>query len=373
VWIHAPSVGEGLQALPVIELIRAQMDVQLAYTFYSPSAEAFAAGVGADFFDYLPFDTGRQMAAALDALRPSVIAFSKSDVWPTLAERAAARGVKLAILSATMPESSRRRSVLGRLALSDAYGLLDTVGAIDDQDAERLIEAGANPQRVIVTGDTRYDQVWARSEMPVSDIVASLSTPTRGPTLVAGSTWPSDEEHLLPAWSRVVAERPGARLIIAPHEVTAKHLHAIETWARDAGLRLSHVGNRAAATSEVVLVDRYGILGDLYALADFSYVGGGFHDAGLHSLLEPAAFGSPVIIGPRHTDNRDARLLIAAGAAFRCESTREISARIVRWIDSVEARTRAGDAARDVVESGLGAAERSYSIISRLLGAATGK
>jgi 3-deoxy-D-manno-octulosonic-acid transferase len=251
--------------------------------------------------------------------------------------------------------------------------LLDTVGAIDDQDAERLIEAGANPQRVIVTGDTRYDQVWARAEMPVSDIVASLSTPTRGPTLVAGSTWPSDEEHLLPAWSRVVAERPGARLIIAPHEVTAKHLHAIETWARDAGLRLSHVGNRAAATSEVVLVDRYGILGDLYALADFSYVGGGFHDAGLHSLLEPAAFGSPVIIGPRHTDNRDARLLIAAGAAFRCESTREISARIVRWIDSVEARTRAGDAARDVVESGLGAAERSYSIISRLLGAATGK
>jgi 3-deoxy-D-manno-octulosonic-acid transferase len=369
VWIHAPSVGEGLQALPIISLLRTRHgDVQLAYTFYSPSAESFASSVGADFADYLPFDTRSAMDEALDGLSPAVIAFSKADVWPTLVERAATRGVKLALLSATMPESSRRRSTLGRLVLSDAYALLDAVGAIDDADAVRLVEAGAHPDRVTVTGDTRYDQVWDRAQSEVSEMVAALSDlPSHGPTLVAGSTWPSDEEHLLPAWLRVLAERPGARLVIAPHEVTPKHLAAIESWASESHLRLSRVGDAGPAT-EVILVDRYGILGDLYALADFAYVGGGFHDAGLHSLLEPAAFGSPVIIGPRHTENRDARLLIAAGAAFRCESTREISARIVRWIDSEEARKHAGEAALEVVESGLGAAERSYSIIDRLLG-----
>jgi 3-deoxy-D-manno-octulosonic-acid transferase len=374
VWIHAPSVGEGLQALPVIILLRERRaDVQLAYTFYSPSAESFASSVGADFADYLPFDTRSAMDEALDCLSPAVIAFSKVDVWPILVERAATRGVRLALLSATMSEKSRRRSKLGRLVLSDAYRSLDAVGAIDEADAVRLIEAGVDPHRVTATGDTRYDQVWERAQSEVSEVVAALSDlPSRGPTLVAGSTWPSDEEHLLPAWSRVVSERPGVRLVIAPHEVTPKHLEAIESWAHEVGLRLSRVGE-AGAASEVILVDRYGVLGDLYALADLAYVGGGFHDAGLHSVLEPAAFASPVIIGPRHTDNRDARLLIAAGAAFRCESTREISGRIVRWIDSPEARKRAGEAALEVVQSGLGAAERSYAIVDRLLGASKGE
>ncbi len=373
-WVHAPSVGEGLQALPLLKLFRARRpNAQIAYTYYSPSAERFAASVGADFADYLPFDTRQQVDAALDSLRPAVIAFSKVDVWPTLVERAAYRGIKLALLSATMPESSRRNSGIARLILADAYHALDAIGAIDDADAVRLIEAGVRSDRITVTGDTRYDQVWERAQAwsPGSVGPVAAASPEK-PTLVAGSTWPADEQHLLSAWSRVVYERPGVRLIIAPHEVTPKHLDAIETWAREADLSLSRLGEPDSAHSDVVLVDQYGALGDLYALAHFAYVGGGFHDAGLHSLLEPAAFGAPVIIGPRHTDNRDARLLIAAGAAFRCESGREISSRIVRWIDSPEAREKAGHAAREVVRSELGAAERSYAIVEGLLGAATG-
>jgi 3-deoxy-D-manno-octulosonic-acid transferase len=375
IWLHAASVGEGLQALPLIGLLRnRRSDVQIIYTHYSPSAESFAARVGADYSDYLPFDTRSEMDAALDAIGPAVIAFSKADVWPILAERAASRGVKLALLSATMPESSRRRSMFARLALSDAYGLMDAVGAVDEADADRLVEAGAHPNRVTVTGDTRYDQVWTRSRSAPGEIVTRLSSASpRVPTLVAGSTWPSDEEHLLPAWSAVVAQRPGARLIIAPHELKPDHLEAIETWARAIGLTLARISDAAAAESSVILVDQYGLLGDLYALGDFAYVGGGFQSAGLHSLLEPAAFGVPVIIGPKHTDNRDARALEHARAAFRRSNSREISAWLIEMIDSPETRKQAGNAAREVVRSGLGAAERSYSIIESLLEDVTAK
>jgi 3-deoxy-D-manno-octulosonic-acid transferase len=186
-------------------------------------------------------------------------------------------------------------------------------------------------------------------------------------TLVAGSTWPSDEKRLLEAWNRVRRQHDAVRLIIAPHEVSAVHLAGIEKWARASNLSLSRTSDELNRRSDVLLVDQYGILGDLYALADAAYVGGGFHDAGLHSLLEPAAFGAPVLFGPMHTDNRDARLLIAGGGALRCPGTGDISARLLAWFSNEKVRLKAGQSARRVVEAGTGAAERSTELVETLL------
>lgn len=368
-WIHAPSVGEGLQALPVIKLLRARHpETQLAYTFFSPSAEAFGATVGADFHDYLPFDTASDSERALRALRPAALVFSKLDVWPLLVESASQKGVKLGMLSATMPASSLRHSVMARLVLGDAYTSFAAVGAVSDADAMRLITAGVSANRVTVTGDTRYDQAWQKAEETSGDREALLA-PLRGPrfTMVAGSTWPSDEERLLPAWLAVKAAHHDIRLVIAPHELSHKHLDAIESWTHAKNLSTARVGEPEASTADVVVVDRYRILGDLYALADIAYVGGGFRSAGLHSLLEPAAYGSPVIIGPRHEENRDARLLIAAGGAFRCASASAIESRIRRWVDTPVSLSQARAAAREVVRSGLGAAERSVELVEGLM------
>src|SRR5688500_6552638 len=139
VWFHAPSVGEGLQALPVIQLLRARRpEVQIAYTHYSPSAESFARATGADFTDYLPFDTFGAADAAIASLRPTVLIFSKLDVWPALTETAAANGTRIGLISATLPQSSGRRSTLARHALADAYRALVMGDAIIDKDAARL-------------------------------------------------------------------------------------------------------------------------------------------------------------------------------------------------------------------------------------------
>jgi 3-deoxy-D-manno-octulosonic-acid transferase len=187
------------------------------------------------------------------------------------------------------------------------------------------------------------------------------------PTLVAGSTWPADETPLLEAWAEVRKRVPDARLIIAPHEVTDHHLTSISRWAAANGLRLSRISS-LDATSDIVLVDRYGILGDLYAVADIAYVGGGFHAAGLHSVLEPAAFGVPVLFGPRHHKSREASALIAAGGAQVATDAADLCGRLVRLLKSREARDTSGAAARAVVEGGLGAAERSYTLVRELLG-----
>jgi len=368
-WVHAPSVGEGLQALPVIQLFRsAHPGAQVAYTFFSPSAERFAATVGADFHDYLPFDTVGDAELALASLRPTALVFSKLDVWPLLVERAALKGVRLGMISATMPASSGRRSSTAQLFVRDAYRAMDAVGAVSDADRAHLIEAGVRPDRVTITGDTRYDQAWAKADSNSAER-AALIGPLRAPrfTLVAGSTWPSDEERLLPAWLTVRRTQPDVRLIIAPHELSAKHLEAIEGWARSSGLTLARTGEPAASSADVIIVDRYGILGDLYALADVAYVGGGFRDAGLHSLLEPAAFGAPVIIGPRHTDNRDANLLATAGGAFRCADSVAIASSISGLIENPDSLTQARTAARETVRAGLGAADRSVELVESLM------
>ena len=371
-WMHAPSVGEGLQARPVLQLARTKRpDAQLAYTFFSPSAAPFARGLDVDFTDYLPFDTEGEAEFALTALTPRAVIFSKLDVWPNLARVANQREVALGLVSATMAEgSSRRRGVAARL-LTDAYARLDAIGAIDARDAERLVELGVQRDRIVVTGDTRYDQVWARVHAVdrTGGFVASLASDR--PTLVAGSTWPADERPLLAAWSRVRLAVPQSRLIIAPHEPTDAHLAPVERWAASTGLRAARLGAPNASTADVVVVDRVGVLGDLYALARVAYVGGGFHAAGLHSVLEPAAFGVPVLFGPRFTNSRDAELLIAAGGGAGEHDAPGLERRLSEWLSDERSRAEAGQAARALVEQGLGAAERSWEIVAGLLGSAT--
>lgn len=367
-WIHAPSVGEGLQARPLIDLLRgSHPEVQIAYTFFSPSAESFAASLGADFTDYLPFDTPGDARAALDALRPRAIVFSKLDVWPIFAREAHARGVRLALTSATLAEGSSRRRGLAAALLRDAYAALDSVGAIAPEDARRLVELGVSVGAITVTGDTRYDQVWERALRVdrASALLAPLASPRL--TLVAGSTWPSDEEVLLPAWCRLRGSFPDARLVIAPHEPTEPHLTPIESWAAGAGLSVARLGAQSASTADVVLVDRVGVLGDLYSLANVAYVGGGFHSAGLHSVLEPAAFAAPVLFGPRFDSSRDARLLEDSGGGAHARDVRELADRLAGLWSDHDVRQRAGEAAREVVRSGLGAAMRTSALVERLL------
>jgi 3-deoxy-D-manno-octulosonic-acid transferase len=321
-----------------------------------------------DFRDYLPFDSAREMRAALDALQPRALVFSKLDVWPELVRQTSRRHIPIGMISATLAAASGRRSRAANLLLGDAYERLDAVGAIDQADADRLIELGVRREVVEVTGDTRFDQVWERAENadPKSGLLARLAS--RRPTLVAGSTWPTDETRLLDAIAGVRGRVRNLRVILAPHEPVRTHLEPIERWAAARQLTHAHVDEDAARNADVVLVDRFGVLGDLYALADVAFVGGGFHAAGLHSVLEPAAYGAPVIFGPRHDRSRDAVLLLKAGGAIGVSSAPDIVHALLNWFENAQERRAAGARARRVIEDGRGAAKRSVALIERLMG-----
>jgi 3-deoxy-D-manno-octulosonic-acid transferase len=370
--MHAPSVGEGLQARPVLEQVRTtRPDVQLLYTFFSPSAERFAASLAVDGRGYLPFDTRGAAERVLDAVAPTALVFAKLDVWPQLVEHAAARGVRTGMISATLPVGSGRGGVLARALLRDAYASLDAVGAIDPDDAARLIALGVRAERISVTGDTRYDQVAARAAAVDRQSVLLTRVTAARPTVVAGSTWPADERVLFDAWTTVRQAVPRARLIIAPHEPTESHLAPIESWVRTTSLRGARLAQlldgSASADVDVVVIDRVGVLGDLYALADIAFVGGGFHAAGLHSVLEPAAYGVPVVYGPGGDRVRDARALSTAGGGRLVHDVDSLAGSLTQWLTQERARSAAGAEARAVVERGLGAAARSVALVESLL------
>ena len=376
VWIHAPSVGEGLQAKPVIQQLRAERPSwQLAYTYFSPSAERFAAALPVDVTDYAPYDRRTDVAAVLDALRPTALVFSKLDVWPELTLAAAARGVRLGLVAATVSPGSGRLRWPVRKWLAPAYRALDLAGAISAQDADRLAALGVRPTAIRITGDTRYDSVAERAahrDRARDPLPPRGDAPPDSFTIVAGSTWPADEAVVLAAFTLLHTAIPGARLVIAPHEPDPAHLAGVTRRLREVGgpgaVRLSRL--TADANAPVILVDRVGVLAELYAAADAAYVGGGYHRAGLHSVLEPAVFGVPVAFGPRWTNSRDAALLLDRGGAAALparEGARALYAQWLVWAHDVAARRRAGEAAAAIVAEGRGAAARTAALVGELV------
>lgn len=402
VWFHAPSVGEGLMAQAIIAALRERRpDVQVAFTHFSPSAEKLADRLGADVNAYLPWDIRYDVRRALDFLQPSAIAFVRTEVWPILTREARLRKVHMALVNAVLPEGSSRLGSGARVLLEPVYRRLEMVGAVTEGHAARYTRMGVPAGRVQVTGDARFDQVWRRAESlglrswraeidvngRLWEIVSGrpkdwdeaggerrrplfrLLHDPEAMTLVAGSTWPGDEKVVVPAFA--AAERTRRmRLIIAPHEPTEAHVSALERRLDRHGMshaRLGALEMAGRSLPEVVVVDRVGVLAELYALASAAYVGGGFHAAGLHSVVEPAALGVPVLFGPGHGNAREAGELLEAGGAVVVETPADMKRWLFTFQSDQEARRRMGQAAEAYVRSQLGAAGRNAQLILDLL------
>ena len=380
-WLHAASAGELAGAIPVVRLLRQENpDLQLAITVSSPSGLPLARSLDPDFSGYAPLDTPAESAAMIESLSPDALVFAKLDVWPGLSHAATEADVPLGMINGTVrPDSSRLRSPT-RQFLRSTYARLDSVGVVGQADADALEILGVDPTRIRITGDAAFDQALATVKAGTDSGTAVLPARSAGGVrLLGGSTWPPDEDVLLK-----VAQQIGSRLdlVLAPHEPSPAALDRIaercrSIWGRDPLLLSelpgspSETDDRAAyaepnrVTPVPLVVDSVGLLAGLYLEADLALVGGAFDATGLHSVIEPAAAGVPVLFGPVH-DRREAEDLLARNAAL-VVTPRDAVDRIRELIDDPDRMKTMGNAARTYAEESGGAAGASARLVSDLI------
>jgi 3-deoxy-D-manno-octulosonic-acid transferase len=376
VLFHASSVGEYLQAVPLMERIRkADPDKLIFLSYFSPSVENRARNCPyASLAFYLPEDTAGRMRRLLGLLKPGLIVVSKFDIWPNLVWQAQAAGIPVAVTAGTLSPDSGRISGIAASFHRSFYRYLKLVCAISAGDAENFARLGVERASCVVTGDTRFDQTWARAAGVSHD--DPLVRPFHGwrecKIFAAGSIWPTDQEHLLPALAKLCEAHPELRLILAPHEPSPEHTGQLTEFCDQANLSYERYSEfktgtdapgRVRGDTRVVLVDTVGALAAVYRAADLAYVGGSF-GPGVHNTMEPACFGLPLTFGPRHLNSYEARLMVSAGGAFPVENAEQLAEVLGRLITGDAHRQKSGAAARKVVEDNLGATEKTIRALA---------
>lgn len=372
-WFHAPSVGEALQAGAVIHALRERRpELQVAFTHFSPSAEAIGARIGADIATYLPWDVEQPVARVLDAMRPDLLVFTKTEVWPVLVDEAVRRDVPVVLVAGAVPPGAGRLRWAARLLLGGTWSRLSLACASSQDDAAGLKRLGVRAGVVHVTGDPGIDAAARRAEAaaPGAPHLAPFHRDPR-PTVVAGSTWQADEAVLLPALGRLRRSMRRLRVVIAPHEPDAARVDALLDELGRYGwitARLSDVESDASSDgADAVVVDQIGKLAHLYTIGTVAYVGGGFRGRGLHSVLEPAAAQVPVVFGPKHENARAAADLLRAGGAKIAADADSLARFLAGWLEDRSARNDAGKRAFHYIVSHRGAAERTAALLAATL------
>jgi 3-deoxy-D-manno-octulosonic-acid transferase len=357
IWLHAASAGETLQARPMAEEIRrARPGAALLYTFFSPSARRWASDLTVvDVADHLPFDFARPMGRFLELTSPDVLILVGGEMWPNLVWSATDRGVPVAQACARLVGSDRMGWAVRGLT-RELYRRLDSVAAVGHEDAVLLRRLGVPEDRIRVAGDTRADVTLERARTAGAEGPPPALPGGRRPVIVAGSTWPSDEEVLLPAVAGLASRRPGLVALVAPHDPTEAAVRGLEARAHALGLGTARWSAPEGQASTVTIVDRVGILYRLYAMADLAFVGGGFGGA-VHNTMEPAAMGVPVAIGPRHGDPHEVAALADGGGLKVIGSAADLGAWWETLLEGDRAR-RSGETARLALHGLAGATGR---------------
>ena len=357
VWIHAASLGEFEQGRPVIEKIREQQpEYKFLVTFYSPSGYEIRKNyAGADYIFYLPIDTPGNAKKFLDVAHPEIAIIVKYEFWLNLLSVLKRRGVRTYLISAIF----RRNSIFFRSYGSIWRQALDSFEQMfvqNEESKELLHEIGFD--NVVVAGDTRFDRV-AEIARNVKKVPIVERFKGDSPLFVAGSTWGPDEEIL----QTLINDNPQIKFVVAPHEMENSRIERIIAQTKGGAVRYTLCNEESDfSKTQVLILDTIGILSSVYGYATWSYIGGGF-GVGIHNTLEAATFGLPIAFGPNYQKFKEARDMVALGAATKVESAEDLSAWFAPLRDDKSALQRAGSAAKSYTQRNQGATSLIMKIV----------
>jgi len=366
IWIHAASMGEYEQARPLIREIKQRLpETVIVLSFFSPSAfdHVQKSSSLAEVICYLPFDSIWRARRFLRVVQPDAGIFIRHDLWPNHLWLAKKQGAFLMLASASVHEKSLRHKPLLRSFNRVLFDCFDVVGAISQEAAAGLEKFVRRRERLFIIGDTRYDQVLFRSREKKLEGVLPPAWQDGQKTFIAGSVWPEDVAVALSAFAAAKKQISELRMVIVPHEPTPAHLHEIEEQCKTLELiaaPLSHDQEGDAAS--VLIVDRIGILANLYGAGHVAFVGGSF-GPGIHNVLEAAVHGVPVMFGPAMRNSAEAIEMLEAGISQRVHDKAECERVLVKLFRDDDHRRQLGERSRAFVLDRCGASAKLADLL----------
>lgn len=368
VWMHGASAGDVLALLPTVRALRQHRpDVQVTISTTTNSGramadrnrDAFAAVV------YQPYDIPGSVHRALERMRPDVLVLEYTELWPQLIQAAARRGTRLVLHNGRF---SNRRLYRYRWLFRLTGDLLNRFDALlmrDEVGAESARELGARPDSVVVSGNTKFDNLApAVDEGKLGALSSAIAFPDDVLVLVAGSAHDAEMEPILEMFQRL-RESHALRLLIAPRYVD--RAPRIEQLCDRLNLSHRKRSSGPGADTAVVILDTIGELATAYALGDVAFVGGSFTDRGGQNILEPAVHGRPVVFGPHMENFADSVTLLLGRGGVQATNWEQLERVLDDLLTRGEYRQELGTLARDMVARVSGAAERNATTIAELL------
>ncbi len=361
IWMHCSSLGEFEQGRPVWEALRDQYpDAFLLLSFFSSSGfDRQKNNPTSDQVVYLPLDTPANARQWLDHYQPALILWVKYDFWFHYWLEAHHCETPILLFAARF----RRDQFLAKpwaAPFRDVILQAHTI-CVQDQDSLHMLNSWQF-KRAIVSGDTRIDRVLKVAASPLDDAwIESFCSEQK--VMVCGSVWDEDLDLLLPAIQNT--SLAGWKWIFAPHDLSEPRINRILSESSHVTTRYTRKEDADPSFSQVLVLDTIGMLNQVYRFAEITYVGGGFGRS-VHNLLEPAAYGRPVIFGPHHHKFPEANELIRAGGGFEVNDAAELDRRL-HHLNEVANRKNAGVAARQWLLDHQGATNQVLGICHQIL------
>lgn len=376
IWFHISSLGEFEQARPLIVRIKTNYpQYKLFITFFSPSGyEARKNFEYADGVFYLPYDTPQNAKAFLDILRPRHIFFVKYEFWLNFLNEITNRKQKEPLSCFLVSSIFRSHQPFFKwygYLFRKALKSFDII-FVQDTLSIRLLKKIGLTQNICLSGDTRIDRVLEIAQDPIHFPEIESFCHQRK-TIIAGSTWPSDDVVLIPTLEKLKHQHPHPLcFIIAPHQPDYKNvqklIHQLErhNLSHCKYSQLSHLPSEHLHTYDVLLIDTIGILNKIYRYGFIAYIGGGFAD-GIHSILEPAAYGLPVVFGPNYQKFYEATELIRTKGAFSIKNEFELYTLFNEWLHNPQRYQSSTQAIKQFMDTHKGAVDRTMNFLNQYL------
>ncbi len=370
IWVHAVSVGEVLAASGLVAELRARFPgVRVVISTTTATGQSLARQrFGEEDVFYFPLDFAFAVRRWLRALRPELVVLTETEFWPNFLRLAKQSGARVAVVNARISDRSFPRYRRFAWLMRRILGSIDVYLAQGDEDRRRLIAIGANPERVHVGGNLKFDVKAPAGSVLVAQMRTRMEETGGGPVLVCGSTVEGEEELLLPAIRAALEHVPGALVVLAPRH--PERFAVVAELLRSSGLRWwrrSQWNGAEAPVGGVFLLDTIGELAPMYALADVAFVGGSLVPRGGHNILEPAQQGAAVLVGP-HTENfRDIIASFQQAQAVRAVEAGEITRVLLELLRNERARKQLASRGMEVVRAHSGATARTIAVLEKLL------